>query len=91
MTEIKLNEAALAAAYKAYGHPGKTLTPIQDAIRAYLTADHDRAARDAVVEAARRVVHWSGALELCAPELGAAHTAIFALCAAVAAMPKEGE
>jgi len=93
MTEPKLNETALAAAYKAYGHPGKTLTPIQDAIRAYLSSDPDRAARDAVVAAAMelsaKVIEcWTNTESVHARDIA---DELEALTTAVAALPKEGE
>lgn len=50
MTEINLNEAALEAAIHAW-RCNPHGNGVDAAIRAYLSADPDRAARDAVVEA----------------------------------------
>ena len=109
MAEIKLNEAALAAAktfaVQEYNNKGPTMLGegwvgwiSENAIRAYLSADPDRAARDAVVEAAKE---WEEAKRayLCPPtiypEICEARIRIMAaeprLRAAVAALAKEGE
>lgn len=94
MAEINLNRAALEAAketvIKDYGNGGPTelgvgwlgwLTEI--AIRAYLSADPDRAARDAVVEAARKYVARS------TDHIGQSLDIYYPLHAAVAALPKD--
>ncbi len=104
MTEIKLNEAALAAAWEPWRqfnlgpHIPETF---KRAIRAYLSADPDRAARDAVVEAARELDRAYIALDAlqargqAVPILNAHMSRIQdtkrALRAAVDALPKEGE
>lgn len=97
MTEIKLNEAALGVAMLAASSTNGQQT-VPNIIRAYLSADPDRAARDAVVEAAKE---WEEAKRayLCPPaiypEICEARIRIMAaeprLRAAVAALPKEGE
>jgi len=104
VTQPKLNEAALAAAHKAAidaWFPGnKTRAECTEAaIRAYLSADPDRAARDAVVKA---TVKWADACAkftnvwntpgASARTIGKlAEAASAKLSAAVATLPREKE
>lgn len=89
MTKIKLNEAALAAAKGAAREQWSRFEEmpawiIEVGIRAYLSADPDRAARDAVVEAAKK---WAAA-QVQFSVVVQMDTAA-ALRFAVAALPKE--
>lgn len=47
-------------------------------------SDPVRDAAPELLAAARNVVHWTAPIELCAPELGPAHTALHRLRAAIA-------
>ena len=94
MTEIKLNEAALAAAEKALLETVPMYCDNNSAsriVRAYLTADPDRAARDAVVKAATMLVTANAkANRTMTPTAEMAYErAGITLDAAVAALPKE--
>lgn len=103
MSEIELNEVALAAAKGAAREQWSRFEEmpawiIEVGIRAYLSSDPDRAARDAVVEAARNWNEKYNAWMATRPSdplivrISNAETdAQKRLRAAVAALAKEGE